>query len=172
VCTSTYTADPSNAEAVLRTIRKKDFLLKALHEHGCALTSTREALVDILSEINGHICAQHLAEMAKARYPQLRLNKTTVYRNLDTLVQLGLLAEMKDADGRAQYEFVPFGHAGHLRCVRCGKVEHLDEESVASLKNRIFQTYGFVPDFQSYPISGLCKSCQQGSSSLIHGTND
>ena len=160
MCTSTSTANPSDAEAVLRVIKQKESLLNALREHGCALTSTREALVEILSEVNGHICAHHLLEMAKKRHPELRLNKTTVYRNLDTLTQLGLLAEMKDADGRAQYEVVPFRHEGHLRCIRCGRVEHLDQHSSAVMKEQLARVYGFVPDFGSYPISGLCKFCR------------
>ena len=160
MCTSTCAVNPGDAEAVLRATRQKQSLMTALREHGYAMTSTREALIEIISEISGHICAQHLLEMARRRYPALRLNKTTVYRNLSTLARLGLLAEMKDADGRAQYEVVTFRHKGHLRCIRCGQVGHLDEESVSILKDQLVRTYGFVPDFESYPISGLCESCR------------
>jgi len=67
-----------------------------------------------------HICAEHILKGVVCAARRLRMNKTTVYRALDLLLESGLVIEHRGADGRAQYEPASRGRHSHLLCRRCG----------------------------------------------------
>jgi Fe2+ or Zn2+ uptake regulation protein len=160
MCTTTQIVSPLNAEAVRDARGRKEHVSDVLRQKGYALTTTRMALIEVLADVNGHICAEHLQAMVRQRHPDLKMNKTTVYRNLDTLIDLKLLAEMKDSEGRAQYELSMHSNQAHLKCVNCGAVQHMDEQMTAIISRQLTDRFGFTPNFTSYPIAGLCDVCR------------
>lgn len=132
----------------------------ALQERGLRLTPQRAAVCEVVFGCPGHICAEHILEAVTARHPHLKMNKTTVYRALDLLLELKLVTEHRCADGRAQYEPARRGRHSHLICRQCGELLELDERTVASLRETLRATHGFQAELESYPIFGLCASCR------------
>ena len=135
-------------------------LAATLRERGLRLTPQRAALCEAIFGCPGHICAEHVLAEVMARQPELRLNKSTVYRNLDLLVELGLVSEHKCGDGPAQYEPATRGQHSHLLCRRCGTLINLDEWLAKSLRQELQTRHEFVPDLESYPVFGVCASCR------------
>lgn len=131
-----------------------------LQEQGLRLTAQREAVCEAIFGCPGHICAEHIQQAVAARHPNLRMNKTTVYRTLDLLMGLGLITEHKCGDGRAQYEPAARGRHSHLICRRCGQLLDLDDELAAALRKGLWTRHGFQVDLESYPIFGQCASCR------------
>jgi Fur family transcriptional regulator, ferric uptake regulator len=131
-----------------------------LRERGLYLTAQREAVCEAVFGCPGHICAEHIQRTVAARHPDLRMNKTTIYRTLALLMELGLVTEHRCGDGPVQYEPAARGRHSHAICRRCGELLHLDDDVAASLRDSLRARHGFQVDLESYPVSGLCASCR------------
>lgn len=134
-------------------------LADALRERGLRLTTQRKAVCEAVFGCPGHICAEHVLAVVEKRWPGIEMNKTTVYRTLGLLADLGLVREHRCSDGPAQYEPAARGQHSHLICRRCGALHNLDSALAAELAERLRERHGFRAELESYPISGLCADC-------------
>ena len=144
-------------ENVRRAERKR--LQAILRERGYSATARRLAVYDVLLEVNDHICAEHILEDIQEKHPAWHVNKTTVYRTLDLLQELGLVYEMRHTDGRAQYELTLHGPHGHLFCTVCGRVQDVDVEAAAAFRQALCAKQGFDVDLVDNALLGLCAQC-------------
>ena len=135
-------------------------IVAALKERGLHLTAQREAVSEAVFGCDGHICAEHILKKVSGSRPHLKVNKTTVYRSLYLLMELGLVVEHRCADGRAQYEPAYRGHHSHMMCRKCGRMLDLDREVMDSLRRQLRDRHGFQVDLESYPLLGLCSACR------------
>jgi len=62
-----------------------------LKQKGYRLTPQRLLVLDLLHEVEGHISAPDILNRARSKYPHV--NKSTVYRTLQLLKELGLVTE-------------------------------------------------------------------------------
>jgi len=155
VCTST-----TLVEGMRLSHADRELVASALRTRALRLTTQREVVCEAIFNCPGHICAEHILGSAAARYPRLRINKTTVYRTLDLLMELGLISEHKCGDGRAQYEPASRGRHSHMICRKCGTLLDLEPDLAANLRQELDAQYGFRVELESYPIFGLCRSCR------------
>ena len=135
-------------------------LAEALRSRGLHMTEQREAICEAIFGCPGHICAEHILEVVVSHKPALKLNKTTVYRMLDVLLDLRLVTEHRIGDGPTQYESAHRGHHAHLICHLCGRGQDLDEDLEASIRHGIRALYRFEADLEAYPIFGVCAACR------------
>ncbi len=156
MCTSSTLAEGAKLSSADR-----DLVVTALRTRGLRLTTQREAVCEAVFNCQGHICAEHILMNAASRYPRLRINKTTVYRSLDLLMDLGLVSEHKCGDGRAQYEPASRGRHSHMICRKCGTLLDLEPDLAASLRNGLDERHGFQVELESYPILGVCRACRE-----------
>jgi Fur family ferric uptake transcriptional regulator len=124
------------------------------------LTEQREEICEVILGCPGHICAEHILEAVASRRPDLKVNKTTVYRALDLLQELNLVTEHKVGDGPALYEAASRGHHAHLICTRCGHSEDMDPRLAESLRIGLRAKHAFRLELESHPLFGLCANCQ------------
>jgi Fur family ferric uptake transcriptional regulator len=119
----------------------------------------RAVVLEILESAGSHMTAEGVAREVEAR--QLSLNRSTVYRTLQTLAEVGVVKATRM--GRAiHYEL---SHDGddhhHLRCVDCNVMVHLDAAEVDGLLGRSATKSGFqVTDIQVM-VNGLCAACRK-----------
>lgn len=132
----------------------------ALRGRGHRLTLQRQLVYETILGCPGHICAEHILAEAGARRPGLQMDKTTVYRTLALLVELGLVREHRCGEGAAQYEPATRDAHSHLLCSRCNTLYNLDEAVAAGIRATLVETLGFAPDLDAYPLLGLCASCR------------
>lgn len=89
------------------------------------------------------------------------VNKTTVYRQLDYLLQKGLIRELDFGEGKKRYELAK-GHHHHLICVNCNDIqcveikEDFEDQEIEIGKKTNFKISGHRLEF-----FGLCSACQQ-----------
>jgi Fur family ferric uptake transcriptional regulator len=132
-----------------------------LRAGGRRMTSQRRAILRIIDGCDGHIAADDLCRQLQAEYPDI--NRSTVYRTLQTLEELGLVRHAHDETGaRAYHRSTEAGHV-HLVCRRCGGHEQVDGAAVDDLFAGLRQRFGFEPDPTHFPVFGVCRACGGGS---------
>jgi Fur family ferric uptake transcriptional regulator len=135
-----------------------DAALVALREAGGRVTDGRRAIVAaVLDGDDHHVTADELAAALRADYPTLAVS--TIYRTLEALEELGIVARVDLGQGRAVYH--PIDHAHHhLVCSRCGRVEEVPDEALAPLAADLDDRVGFALARQQLTLTGLCRTCR------------
>ena len=94
------------------------------------------------------------------REAEPRLGRATVYRAVETLVNLGLLNRVDFADGTHHYRVCDDGHHHHLTCTQCHRVVEVD----VCLPNELLAAVGDQTDFaiegHSLSLFGRCPACR------------
>jgi Fur family ferric uptake transcriptional regulator len=129
-----------------------------LRDRGLRLTPQRMLILELLERSSGHIAPEDLYQQVLQRYPMI--NRSTVYRTLEVLEDLGLVRHGHVDDGSARYHLAAETHHLHLICHRCGHAVELTDLSVGdSLVATLRARFGFRADLTHFPISGLCAGC-------------
>lgn len=132
--------------------------LAALREAGGRVTEGRRAIVNaVLAGEDHHVTADELATALRADHPTLAVS--TIYRTLEALEDLGIVARVDLGQGRAVYH--PIDHAHHhLVCSTCGAVEEVTEAALAPLAIDLEARVGFVLAARQLTLTGTCRRCR------------
>ena len=131
-----------------------------------AVTVQRRAIFEMVLQREDHPTADQVFEDVQGRIPQV--SRTTVYRVLDTLVQLGVLTKICHPGAGARFDPKTHRHH-HLVCLDCDKVIDLEDESLDALPLPPVRRRGFeVTDF-SVHIRGRCAECRRKAGSVEKG---
>lgn len=126
---------------------------------GYRLTPQRMMVVEALHSADKHVSAEEIFAQVQARYPYA--NISTVYRTLDLLKELGLVAEISLGDGCVRFHPVDKGRHHHLVCQKCRKVVDIPEAALTPLAESLNMEYGFKVELRHMAIFGLCAECQK-----------
>lgn len=141
--------------------REKRQFLDFLREQGMRVTQERVVLFDEIFSRHGHIDAEDL--LAGLQSQGRKISRATVYRNLDLLVDCGLVRKYRLGRNRYLFEHVHSGQQhDHLVCAECGRVVEFVSPGIAALQNEICRAHGFAPGEHTLQILGLCLSCEEG----------
>ena len=137
---------------------------------GCGYRSTtpREAILGVLSKTTRHLSAEDIFLAVHKVYPAIGL--TTIYRTLEILVQMGLVAKFDFGDRRARYELAegPKGvrHHHHLVCTNCGRIidytDFIDEEIelLGRTEKGLSRKFNFKITNHIIQFYGFCDKCK------------
>jgi Fur family ferric uptake transcriptional regulator len=132
--------------------------VETLRDLGYRLTPQRLAVLEMLHRSDAHITAEDIYNQVRATHPNV--NRSTIYRTLQLLKKLGLVAETDLGGGRLCYHHIEVGHHHHLICQRCGRVIDVDESILDDFKELVIRRFGFVADIKHLAIHGHCLHCQ------------
>lgn len=135
-----------------------------LRRLGVRVTPQRLFVLEALERTGGHMTAEEIMQWASRRYPALNL--ATVYRSLDLLVSVGLVAQTDLGVGATYYELVGDSPHHHLACERCGHVIEMDEGLLESLRADALRAYGFHARPRHLAIFGVCNACYEAEQAL------
>ena len=105
----------------------------------------------------GHYSPEDIYERVKQDLPSISL--ATVYKNLKTFVEAGMLREVSPHHGW-RIDGNPRPHH-HLVCTRCRSITDIDLERIDPVKLRGRLPAGFRVEKFSVEIQGICKACSQ-----------
>lgn len=130
-------------------------LKKRLRERGYKLTKQRAAILDAFENADKPIfTAQELYERVIQENPGT--NFSTVYRNLEMLVQEKIVLRIERGRDASCYELNDKGeHHHHMICKICGKVRSIDFCPLDDLP----EEEEFVPTDHKLEIYGFCREC-------------
>ncbi len=132
-----------------------------LRAHGLPVTVQRRALLEQFVGRTDHPSVDMLHEALARTLPGV--NRATVYRTLETLVELGLASRMAHEGAQGRYDPRVERH-DHLVCERCGSVEDLFAPPLASVRLPR-PASGFRARDYTVQFRGLCGPCASNSRS-------
>ncbi len=128
-----------------------------LHQQGYRVTPQRLAILSVLEETDGHLTATEVYERARKILPAV--TEATVYRNLDFLVNQGLVLMAHVGSGKMVYESTRHAHH-HLICRKCGTSQEIPHALLQSLFEELSTLSGYQIDSLHVTFFGLCPGCQ------------
>ncbi|HZE41943.1 MAG TPA: Fur family transcriptional regulator [Stackebrandtia sp.] len=135
-------------------------LATVLRAHGLRVTAQRQLVLDAVRDL-GHATAEQVHESICGRVRGV--NITTVYRTLDLLESLGLVAHTHLSHGAPVYHLAgDRGHV-HLVCHRCGTVDEVNSEVFDELRRSLEKQRGFLLDVGHVALFGICAKCEKAS---------
>ena len=129
----------------------------ALRANGLRVSAARRLVLEALFAADGPVTAEAIAAGLGGRLPSSDLG--SVYRNLDTLEQIGLVRHFHVAHGAGLYALAGRQQAGYAACESCGAHRPLDRATVAQLTAVVRAACGYEPQLVHFPIVGHCPEC-------------
>jgi Fur family ferric uptake transcriptional regulator len=126
-------------------------LADRLRERGMRMTPQRERVMAAVTLLV-HATPDQVADAV----PEVDL--TTVYRTLELLEQLGLLAHTHLGHGAPSYRLADDDHM-HVVCHHCGSVVDAPAGLAEPLADRLLSERGFVLDRSHFTVFGSCADC-------------
>jgi Fur family ferric uptake transcriptional regulator len=126
------------------------------------VSSARRLVLEALFAAEAPVTADAIADGLNGRFPSSDL--ASVYRNLDTLEEIGLVHHFHVAHGKGMYALSGRHQAGYVACERCGAHRPLDHETVAQVAAVLRQACGYEPQLVHFPIVGRCPECDHAHS--------
>jgi len=129
---------------------------EALRARGLRITAARRLVVEALHEAGRAVTAEELASGLYGRFP--RTDLASVYRNLETLEDAGIVQHMHLGHGPGLY--APTGSAReYVACERCGRSEPVPAAALDGLRAAVRAAVGYEASFTHFPLMGLCPIC-------------
>lgn len=121
-------------------------------------TKQRQAILRFLRGTNAHPTADQVYDEVRKEIPNI--SKGTVYRNLQVLQEMGLVAELNLNGTVSRFEAKQERHY-HFRCEKCGKVFDVNLPVDKELDRNVASRTGFKISYHELEFRGLCHNCQK-----------
>jgi len=132
-----------------------DALMAEVRRAGGRVTTARRLIVGALLDAATHQTVDELAAIVHTARPEVHLS--TVYRTLDSLEEIGLVAHTHVGHGPALY------HVGrihpHLVCAKCSAVIDFEPAQLDTLREEVRERFGFELHVGHFAMLGHCRDC-------------
>jgi Fe2+ or Zn2+ uptake regulation protein len=134
-----------------------DGAVEALRASGRRVSAARRLVLEALFCADGPMSADQIADGIGGRVP--RSDLTSVYRNLETLEEVGLVSHVHLGHGPGLYALNLDREREWLTCERCGDFRAVDPARLDGVRAAIEAAFGYRASFAHFPVVGLCESC-------------
>ena len=86
------------------------------------------------------------------------VNISTIYRTLELLDSLGLVAHTHLNHGAPTYHLASDANHVHLVCQDCGKIDEASPDAIAPLVSALDDSHGFETNVTHLTVFGRCKT--------------
>lgn len=139
------------------THENKDYV-KALHDKGYRVTPQRLIVLDAVCAHQGHAT---LADIQASVYEMdPTIDRSTIYRALDVLQEVGLIVEAEIGETGKVYRVAGEADHLHLVCVSSGQVMTVSVDDMMPFLQHFRDTYGFDVQSDHLVLKGFCQDCR------------
>lgn len=126
-------------------------------------TRQKDIIVSAVETFGGkHFTAEEMYDSLRGKDENIGIS--TVYRNLDKMVESGEIKKFTLAGEKACYQSIGCRDSHfHLKCIECGKLEHLSCDHLDEISTHVKEKHGFVIDSTRTVFYGLCKNCKENN---------
>ena len=121
-------------------------------------TFQRQMVLGALQSMHIHATAEEVYEQVAREYQNISL--ATVYRNLNSLAQEGIIQKIPVPDSADRFDFQAHKHY-HLLCKSCGRFEDAPVGYIEELQVRAARESGYQIDSYDIVFTGICPGCAQ-----------
>lgn len=141
---------------------------RMMRGRGFRITAPREAVMEVLMDSKIHLSAKEIYAKVLRIEPSAGL--TTVYRTLETMADMGIIARVEIGDKTTRYELKKPGqseHHHHIICTNCRKVidyNEFSEEEVELFKKMtesIEKKFNIKITGHNVQFFGTCLECEE-----------
>lgn len=136
----------------------KDDLTTMIHEAGLRATDHRLHVLFCFSRAKQPMTVYDLTDLLRKKY---NIDQATIYRNLISLTETGLIRKLDFNDGQSLYEFEDGRLSPQIICRKCKTVEKIEGVAIDSMLKKIIQKSKKFKVANQYAVQvyGLCKQC-------------
>ena len=136
----------------------EEIFFQKLREQGFRLTPQREMVLHVMHQLDDFSTAE--AIYARVQTMSAAVDLSTVYRTLDLLDRLHMVACVETGDGQRVFKLEgAHGPHLHLVCARCGAVAGAELDAARPLAAALRARHGFAAELDHLTIPGLCAAC-------------
>ena len=139
--------------------RSLDAAIDALRHRGLRLSSARRLVLEALFAGEGPVSAEQIADGLDGRLP--RSDLASVYRNLETLEELGMVRHVHLGHRAGLYALAAAGDREYLACERCSAHRAVEPTVLDAARAALTEATGWSARFTHFPIVGLCPACSE-----------
>ena len=137
---------------------KNSEIIEQIKERGYKVTPQRRAIIDALLLPGRPRTAKEVLEKVRLVYPEVGLD--TVYRNLNLLIDMGLLIQINLKNSETSRFEIIKNHHHHLICLGCGETLCLEqcplnERELGKVTEKGYEIVG-----HAFEIYGYCPACR------------
>ncbi|MFH1190595.1 MAG: transcriptional repressor [Candidatus Omnitrophota bacterium] len=132
--------------------------LEKLKAGGFKLTPRRQGIISLFVDCETHLTPEDVWSKLKKKFDRCGL--PSVYRNLESLVECGILTRIQQSDRKKHYGLCSASHGHHhhhITCIKCGKVDDIKDCAIGTAKK--INGYKVVSHFMQ--VNGVCAGCSK-----------
>jgi Fur family transcriptional regulator, ferric uptake regulator len=134
-----------------------DEAVAVLRGSGLRVSAARRIVLEAMFRAGEPVTAERIASGLDGSMPSSDI--ASVYRNLETLEEVGLVRHVHLGHGPGLYALTGGAEREYLVCERCNRVEAVDAEQLDGVRRQIARDFGYRARFSHFPIVGLCADC-------------
>ncbi len=135
------------------------YILSNFKSKGFRITKARKSIISIFLNSKTPLSVPELLILLEKM--NVKVNKTTVYREIDFLKGQKMVREIQLGDRKSRYEIWHDDHHHHLVCIQCNSVECVElKRCLESEERRLSEENNFQVIKHSLEFFGLCARCQ------------
>lgn len=140
-------------------MKKHKDLVVFLKSKGLRMTPSKELLIQFfLDNHNRHIPLKEIQEHLISTMPDV--DRTTIYRNIEKFISLGLIQELDLPKKGKVYQYVFDKKVQHYYiCKSCGKMNKGNEELFKKIEKALKDIHDFSKANLSVLFYGFCSKC-------------
>jgi Fur family ferric uptake transcriptional regulator len=131
--------------------------VELLRSHGLRVSSARRLVIEALFAAERPLTAEEIAAGLEGWLPSSDL--ASVYRNLITLEEIGLVRHVHAGHGPGLYALAAAGEPDFVSCERCGALEAVAPGRLDAVRRLIERETGYRARFSHFPLVGTCAGC-------------
>lgn len=116
----------------------------------------REYIYKLLQNTDKHPTASWIYDQLKPEFPNLSMG--TVYRNINILLDQGLIQKIEAGSSFDRYDANTEPHY-HFLCNECGAVDDIPFEIFKTLNEDVSQSTGYKIEGHRLDFYGICPEC-------------
>ena len=130
-------------------------------EKGIKKTPARKAILYILRQVKKPVDVNGIIE--RLRTMRIKVDRVTVFRNINLLVNKRLIVKTEFNEGKYRYELSSLPHHHHFVCTKCGSINDIESDSLHKEIDKIARTVNKIHNFKieehKVEFFGKCKIC-------------